>query len=325
MEIKLPEASVGVIVGRFQVPELHKAHRELIETVRAHHKRVIILLGVSPVRITRNNPLDFMTRHSMLSKAYPNIAVLPVKDMGDDNVWSARVDSLINSIIEEKDAVIYGSRDSFIPHYKGKFRTIELAPKHKISGSEIRRMASEEIRSSRDFRAGVVYAAFNRYPISYQTVDAAIIKDGKQVLLGKKNNDDGDRWRFFGGFVRPEDTSLEEAVKREAFEETSGMSTGAPKYIGSFRVQDWRYKDETDKILTSLFILPYSFGATEASDDVDSAKWFTIKDIRREDIVPSHQVLLDALLKHLKLPVPKQEEVTEVENEMSTDEETENE
>lgn len=316
MDQVLPNAEVGVIIGRFQVPELHKAHKELIDAVRKRHKKVLVLLGVSPVRITRNNPLDFMTRQAMLAKAYPTVTVLPLKDAASDIVWSTRVDSAIMGLFEEAPALIYGSRDSFIPHYKGRFKTIELAPKHNISGSEVRQIASEEVRRSKDFRAGVVYAAFNRYPISYQAVDAAIIKEellqDKEVLMAKKDSDGGQLWRFFGGFVRPEDESLEEAVKREAHEETNGMATHEPKYIGSYRIQDWRYANETDKILTSFFALPYMYGAAEGADDVDDAEWFKIKDLKKEEVVPEHHVLLDALKTYCKITKKAKKKDTEV-------------
>lgn len=36
-------AEVGIIVGRFQVPSLHEAHKELIQTVVNKHPRVLII------------------------------------------------------------------------------------------------------------------------------------------------------------------------------------------------------------------------------------------------------------------------------------------
>ena len=60
--MKKNTTDVGVIVGRFQVNELHAAHRELIDTVIGNHKKVLIFLGLSPVRVTRHNPLDFTSK-----------------------------------------------------------------------------------------------------------------------------------------------------------------------------------------------------------------------------------------------------------------------
>ena len=47
--MKQIQSDVGIIVGRFQVADLHPAHIDLIETVVKAHKRVHILLGVSPL------------------------------------------------------------------------------------------------------------------------------------------------------------------------------------------------------------------------------------------------------------------------------------
>ncbi len=45
--IEQAAADVGVIVGRWQVDDLHEAHTRLIEEVRAQHKKVIIFVGLS--------------------------------------------------------------------------------------------------------------------------------------------------------------------------------------------------------------------------------------------------------------------------------------
>ena len=46
---------------------------------------------------------------------------------------------------------------------------------------------------------------------------------------------------------------------REVMEET-GADIGQPRYVWSGIVDDWRYRDESDKILTTLFEAPYIFG-----------------------------------------------------------------
>ena len=88
-------ADVGVIIGRFQVPELHSAHIELIESVRSYHQKVIIFLGVSPLLVTANNPLDFESRKQMILEKYPDVNVLYIKDIVNDSVWSKRLDEQI--------------------------------------------------------------------------------------------------------------------------------------------------------------------------------------------------------------------------------------
>ena len=84
---RLNEYSIGIVVARFQVNTLHEAHKKLIEEViTRHNNRVIIFIGVSPTMGTKENPLDFITRKSMVESAFPGIVVLPLMDCSRDEV-----------------------------------------------------------------------------------------------------------------------------------------------------------------------------------------------------------------------------------------------
>lgn len=49
------------------------------------------------------------------------------------------------------------------------------------------------------------------------------------------------------------DTSLEHTAQREFMEEALAFEISITGYIGSFRVDDWRYRSERDKIMMHLF------------------------------------------------------------------------
>ena len=287
---------IGVIVGRFQVPELHDGHVKLIQRVVDNHKRVAIFLGVTPVLVTKKNPLDFITRKEMILKVFPNITVLALPDKPNDSDWSVELDKRIREIFPIGEALLYGGRDSFSGAYSGIFKTTEIEQIANFSGTEMRKEVSLETKASPDFRAGVIFAAYNQYPKVFPTVDVAIIR-GDEVLLGRKSHQNV--FRFIGGFVDPTDDNFEQAAQREAQEET-GVEVGNLQYVGTARIDDWRYRHEVDKIITTLFTADYIAGNAMAQDDISEIKWFKINDLTMEDFVVEHRVLW-GLLKRNKI------------------------
>jgi bifunctional NMN adenylyltransferase/nudix hydrolase len=107
-------------------------------------------------------------------------------------------------------------------------------------------------------------------------------------LLGRKPHQQ--KFRFIGGFADPEDSCYEDSAKREASEET-GLELGEVKYIGSARINDWRYRSEHDKIMTLFFKATYTYGKPEAKDDIAELRWFSKNEIQAEQLVDEHQHL----------------------------------
>lgn len=296
---------VGVIVGRFQVHNLHRGHREIIEYVANRHSKVIIFLGISPLHNSTNNPLDFESRKQMILAEFPNINVLYVKDAPSDEAWSKDLDSrIVDMLTPNQSVVIYGGRDSFIAHYSGKYATQELMQSVFESGTAIRReIARSSAINDSSYRAGLIKASQSRFPTSYQCVDVAVFDADyspagppTKILLGKKKADQG--YRFFGGFVDPSDPDLETSARREVAEEAN-IEIHVTRYIGSANVPDWRYANEPDCIKTAIFFGIYSHGKPEPKDDLDGGevRWFSLKDINRDIFVPQHRHLYDMLIK----------------------------
>jgi len=288
-----PAADCGVIVGRFHVAALHEGHKALIDYVLERHSKVIVFLGLAPVRVTRNNPLDFEARKQMILADYPDISVLYIKDVPSDELWSKRLDAQIADIVGPASTVmLYGSRESFISLYSGRHNTCELEQDSFISGSEVRKQISTRVKGSPDFREGVIWAAYNQYPKVYPTVDVAIWdEDYKRLLFGRKA--DEEKYRFVGGFVDPNEC-VEAAVRREVNEEAH-IEISDPEYVGSSPVDDWRYRRELDCITTMFFEAKRVFGQPIPDDDLEELKWFEATTIRKEDLVPNHAMLLGML------------------------------
>jgi bifunctional NMN adenylyltransferase/nudix hydrolase len=294
----MQKRKLGVVVGRFQVPEIHQGHRHLIDYVSNKNDELLIVIGSGRGFPTPRNPLSFETRKEMLLHEYPNATVAQIFDNPSDNEWSLDLDSIVAALFSRYEVTLYGSRDSFIPHYHGQYATEKVLEVSSPDGTSIRAHC-ENTHKSVDFRKGLIHAQMERAPIPYPVVDVAIIrKETGEVLLGQKRQD-MEKWRFVGGFFDPVlDTTLEGAVHREAFEETSGLEIGAPIYIGSRIINDWRYRKDSDRIISSFFMAPYIFGAPRPSDDLDSLAWFPYEKLL-EVLVPQHQSLGELLIRTL--------------------------
>jgi bifunctional NMN adenylyltransferase/nudix hydrolase len=277
---------IGVIIARFQTPWLHEGHKALIEAVQTRHNKTVIVLGISPVLGSRINPLDFPTRERMIKKEYPSVVVLPLSDHPLDTKWSANLDNLLANTFPGATFALYGSRDSFITYYSGKNQVEEL-PKHgDYSATEIRESLKEKIMDAVEFRAGIIYAYSNTYLKVFPTVDIAVFRnDRKEILLGKKENDQ--KWRLLGGFSDPTDDSFEAAALRELQEECGPVQVGPMQYETSFRVNDWRYKNEPDKIITTLFSTEYVSGEPIGSDDIAVVEWVALSNLA--DLMKNNQ------------------------------------
>jgi bifunctional NMN adenylyltransferase/nudix hydrolase len=290
---------IGVVVARFQVHKLHDGQRNLLDMVYKNHKKVIIFLGISVIPGTKNNPLDFASRKAMIQEAYPKAVVLPLKDNRSDAKWSQVLDSEIKTPYGDLSAVLYGSRDSFIPYYSGKNPVIEYTTDVFYSGTEVRKEVSREILASEDFRAGVIHATYAARPVTYPTVDITVYNEKGQILLAKKPNEDF--YRFIGGFVDRTDENWEQAAKREFSEETGGNAViDCLSYVCSGAVNDWRYGKTESGIMTTLFIGKFLWGRIEPSDDIASLHWVEPKNINVDkDIMVEHRDLYANLCVYL--------------------------
>ncbi len=287
--------NTGVIVGRFQVDELTEGHIELFNKVQKWHEKVIVFLGLSPCKCTVNNPLDFESRKIMIQEKYPEFNILYIKDFNSDIVWSDTLDYMLNMNIKKTDSVcLYGSRDSFIQYYSGKFLCRELMQEVFVSGTERRKQLAAKVNKSKDFRHGVIWATMNQWPACLPTVDIAIFNDDcTRILLGKKTHEA--HYRFIGGFGEPNETYETTAV-RETKEEAS-IDVQDMQYVKSFVINDWRYKSETNKITTSLFKVNKWTGQPAPEDDIDELRWFPFNTHLLGSVITEHREMLDYLLK----------------------------
>lgn len=108
----------------------------------------------------------------------------------------------------------------------------------------------------------------------FPRVDPAVIvlvTDGDRILLGRNSDWPADRYSAIAGFVEPGE-SLEDAVRREVFEET-GIETGAMSYQSS---QPWPFPRS---LMLGFRADALSTGISLGDAELEDARWFSRADI----------------------------------------------
>lgn len=304
--------TLGVVISRMQVYELHQGHRHLIQHSLARHDHTLVFLGDREKVPGKINPLPGFIRTQMVEETFPTlVSVACLPDHPSNTWWSQNLDREIALRFPDYEVTLYCSRDGFKKSYSGRFPVVEIAPVASPSGSDLRfallralqvaKHGGQQAREmlNHDFRRGWMAAAISRPPIDFSTVDVAILKsDRTQVLLGQKPSD-GDRWRFPGGFIDPTDRSRKMAAKREVREECGDIEIEITAHLGDYQIDDFRYRDEEDGVRTDLFLATYVFGAPRAGDDLAAVQWFPIEELTAR-LVDNHQKLGTAVLEHIK-------------------------
>jgi bifunctional NMN adenylyltransferase/nudix hydrolase len=305
--------NIGVLIGRFQVDDLHDGHRALVEKVCANHQTVILFLGVPVIKHGEENPLDFETRKLMMEEMHPQLIILPLDDQREDTYWSEVLDSKIIEVGKERfpyfQVLLYGSRNSFIPRYSGQFDTCELISTiSEVSGSKVREDIGTGPVNHPLFRRGVIYSNHGRYPNVWPCADVVVYDgDNQSILLGRKPQEE--KFRFIGGHVDPSDKSYEHAALRELKEEAgSHLEVGGldeVEYVCSGHINDWRHERYNSTIKSTLYLVQRKWGKAEPNDDIAQVEWFSVDEIFSEGftelmIVPEHQEFFNKLLNYIK-------------------------
>lgn len=300
---------VGVIVGRIQEHSMSEAHKELIQYAVDRHNTVIVVLGESQCRVTKHDPLNFEMRRQMVRSEFHNVIVLPIMDTRDDKEWSKTLDNLVSrNAPPGASVVMYGSRDSFLEVYCGKYKIQKISILGTSSSTARRKEVGESVDNSTEFRKGVIWATQNQYPQIIPTVDIAIVHDNEVVMI-RKDEDNG-MVRFPGGHVDYIDGSdhfdiLVRNARKETLEETAIQLRGDELVVnlGSYIIDDWRYKSSGNKIMTTLFVIEVVDEIyPRAGDDADDIVMISVDDIVRDrdiGIVPEHVVLFRKVREYL--------------------------
>ncbi|MCA9357217.1 NUDIX domain-containing protein [Candidatus Nomurabacteria bacterium] len=291
--------TLGVVIGRFQIPDPHEGHIALFDYVASRHEKMLILVGGNNVRYNTANPFPFHIIKNVLERMYPEAIVLSQMDsLVSNEHWSGTVDEKVMAASGDGKAILYGSRDSFARRYRGIFPIEEMPEIPNCSATKVREDAASYHSDHPEFRKGWLAAILSQYPVTDPTVDMAIIRpDLSQVLMGRRAKK-APFVRFFGGFVDPNDQSYEEAAMREQCEEALGIVVSKPKYIGSQRINDPRYGRSKYGIVTTFFAMEYKKGTPFAGDDMGEVEWVDLNWTLVSKVAPEHRDLVRKLLNY---------------------------
>ena len=121
------------------------------------------------------------------------------------------------------------------------------------------------------------------------TVDGVISKDGKILLIKRKNKPFKGKWALPGGFVNYGEKT-EDAVIREIFEEV-GLKTKIKNLIGVYSDPNRDPRGHTVSIVYSLDIYG---GELMSGDDAVDARFFDINNL--PELSFDHKKIIEGLL-----------------------------
>lgn len=277
------QREVAVIVARFQIDNLHSAHIELINIILNTHKRIIIVLGLSPLKCTAKNPLDFQMRKQMILDNFKDkhkyITIVYLQDCKTNQEWSDKLDIIIKKNTNNETVRLCGGRDSFIPYYTNKYETWtikEFSQSEYISATSVRNDISNSTSFSSDFRRGVIYTANNINPRCVPAVDVAIFDNNlENVLLCQIIGED--KYSFIGAWVQSNET-YEEAANNAVLNKAT-IKVDNLKPLKSFTNFDWRFRAERDNLTTMLYSATLKSGEPFPRDNIVKLNWIKLDNI----------------------------------------------
>ncbi len=119
------------------------------------------------------------------------------------------------------------------------------------------------------------------------TVDVILQRDSKVLMIRRKNDPFKGYLALPGGFVNEGET-VEEAMKREAKEETS-LEVEPIEILGVYSDPK---RDPRKHILSTVFVGIIVSGQVSAKDDAAAIEWMNLEDIENQQMAFDHMLIL---------------------------------
>jgi len=121
------------------------------------------------------------------------------------------------------------------------------------------------------------------------TVDGIVLKNGKILLIKRKNQPFEGKWALPGGFVEYGEKT-EDATVREVFEET-GLKTKINHLVGVYSDPN---RDPRGHTVSIVYVLDICNGELKSGDDACDAKFFDLKNL--PDLSFDHEGIIKDVL-----------------------------
>ena len=119
------------------------------------------------------------------------------------------------------------------------------------------------------------------------SADSIIIKEGKILLIKRKNEPFKGMWAFPGGLIMDNET-MEQCAVREAKEET-GLDVKPIRLIGVYSDP----KRDPRKVITAAYLCEIVGGEVFASSDAEDIIWFDLDSV--PELAADHNKILEDL------------------------------
>jgi bifunctional NMN adenylyltransferase/nudix hydrolase len=272
----------AIIIGGFHVAKIFdKLERDIYAIINEVNTQTIFLLQDNGEMVTQNWPLSFQTRVDLLRETFPNhsinICPLPHCELSVD--WTTLIEDRLDILLPTNATyTIYLSEMAAKDYCPKKYKNITVIKDFKTNHTPNIRLDFKNIHIATSYRLGLLESHVCSLGRVYPTVDIALTKIAnmqRMILVGKKKNESF--YRLPGGFVDKNDETRQLAARRELYEETNLTVEGNLISLGDFKIDDWRYQNTTDSILTTLFLGEYSYGIPKAGDDlVKEVAWIPL-------------------------------------------------
>lgn len=313
------EFAYSIVIGRFQ--PVHTAHQEIFKLALSISDKLIIIIGSHNRAPDIRNPFSSSERRELIlgtltEEERKRVQFIVVRDyLYNENAWFIEVQQKISDLTECSDSIcLVGHKSDLTSYYLDSFcsswKFIDYKPEHSIHATRIRDLYFRHDLNYREhldpnvvdwmnnFKKTEKFAILkdnfdelNEYiglwmgapydPV-FMTVDCVVIKSAHLLVIQRKGKYGKGLLALPGGFVAPEETLKQSAI-RELVEETNIKVSREElnRSILTSKVFDDPLRSLRGRTITNAFYLNLGAGLlpkVQGGDDASKSFWMPLSE-----------------------------------------------